>query len=414
MEKAGRESGSNEGRRHRLGRRRPPRNFFDALPNELLSEIFLHYIPPYPYTVSFAGPGSPTYLCGICRRWRDVAIANPQLWRAFEFLYGQEEKAELALAWLERSSPCLIAITIDFLAAEDGLPPRAAKVLDAIIANRTRWGHIDFYLPLPVDISRCAGLAPHLSDLTLMVNYPLGQGDEEEPKFDAFTDVPCLRKLQLGGLGHDISTFPWTQITTLGLYYVQLALSASSLQQCLNLVECKLLLQDVFPEVDELFDITLPRVKVFVLLVDHPPREVYLDPDSEAGEWIFDEDLLQHFTLPGLERLLVSDLLLSVGVHEIEALVERSKCKLSKLQIARYRWYHERGTELAAQCAHSEIFFEVDVWTRTVVRGLDETARWATEPFWDCSGPGYLDGDMTSESDSSGVSGLCDDEAVSS
>ncbi|KAF7322296.1 F-box domain-containing protein [Mycena chlorophos] len=55
-----------------------------TLPNEVVSDIFLQYIPPYPERPPLLGDASPTNLLQICRRWREIALSTPALWRAFQ------------------------------------------------------------------------------------------------------------------------------------------------------------------------------------------------------------------------------------------------------------------------------------------------------------------------------------------
>ncbi|KAJ7641164.1 hypothetical protein FB45DRAFT_712335, partial [Roridomyces roridus] len=53
-----------------------------TLPNEITSEIFVHFLPPYPVCPPMTGLDSPTSLTHICRQWREIALATPKLWRA--------------------------------------------------------------------------------------------------------------------------------------------------------------------------------------------------------------------------------------------------------------------------------------------------------------------------------------------
>ncbi|KAK6985206.1 hypothetical protein R3P38DRAFT_2574952, partial [Favolaschia claudopus] len=54
------------------------------LPTEIVFEIFVHFLPPYPHPPPLAGFNSPTSLAQICRQWRDIAFATPGLWRAID------------------------------------------------------------------------------------------------------------------------------------------------------------------------------------------------------------------------------------------------------------------------------------------------------------------------------------------
>jgi hypothetical protein len=51
------------------------------LPNEIIFEIFIHFLPIYP-AWPFTGLLSPTTLTHICRQWREITLTTPLLWRA--------------------------------------------------------------------------------------------------------------------------------------------------------------------------------------------------------------------------------------------------------------------------------------------------------------------------------------------
>ncbi|KAJ7832824.1 hypothetical protein B0H13DRAFT_1734586 [Mycena leptocephala] len=86
-----------------------------TLPNEITSEIFIHFLPIYPLRSPIAGILSPTNLTQICRQWREVALATPALWRAMDvILYDHLHpfKQEFAIfdIWLSRSCSCPLSI----------------------------------------------------------------------------------------------------------------------------------------------------------------------------------------------------------------------------------------------------------------------------------------------------------------
>ncbi|KAJ6562466.1 hypothetical protein B0H19DRAFT_1144629 [Mycena capillaripes] len=50
-----------------------------TLPNEIVSEIFIHFLPIYPLCPPLTGTLSPTALTQICRQWREIALSTPAL-----------------------------------------------------------------------------------------------------------------------------------------------------------------------------------------------------------------------------------------------------------------------------------------------------------------------------------------------
>ncbi|KAJ7734749.1 hypothetical protein DFH07DRAFT_689007, partial [Mycena maculata] len=51
-----------------------------TLPNEIVSEIFVHLIPRSPKCPKITGFQSPIFLGRICRKWREIAFSAPTLW----------------------------------------------------------------------------------------------------------------------------------------------------------------------------------------------------------------------------------------------------------------------------------------------------------------------------------------------
>ncbi|KAJ6526043.1 hypothetical protein B0H19DRAFT_1197750 [Mycena capillaripes] len=49
-----------------------------SLPNELVSDIFVRFLPVYPKLPPPIGLLSPYLLCHICRRWRNIALTTPR------------------------------------------------------------------------------------------------------------------------------------------------------------------------------------------------------------------------------------------------------------------------------------------------------------------------------------------------
>ncbi|KAJ7629983.1 aspartic peptidase domain-containing protein [Mycena polygramma] len=73
-----------------------------TLPNEITSEIFVHFLPVYPKAPPPIGPLSPHLLCQICQKWRDIALATPALWRAISLPLREEKGLVHKLRLLEK------------------------------------------------------------------------------------------------------------------------------------------------------------------------------------------------------------------------------------------------------------------------------------------------------------------------
>ncbi|KZP32568.1 hypothetical protein FIBSPDRAFT_722353, partial [Athelia psychrophila] len=56
---------------------------FRQFPAEILSEIFIHALPPPPHHI--LKHHAPLSLQGVCRRWRDIVQSTPAVWSYVHF-----------------------------------------------------------------------------------------------------------------------------------------------------------------------------------------------------------------------------------------------------------------------------------------------------------------------------------------
>ncbi|KAF7295671.1 F-box domain-containing protein [Mycena indigotica] len=169
-----------------------------TLPNEIVSMIFLHYVPAYPCRPSILGEGSPILLTRICRHWRDIADSTPRLWcsiRLFHFqtilrpplasevprslkLAADRKTAqlhlELAEKWMEKSGalPLSIELGVDVDNYGDyyNLMGLQLEALRLIMRYHKRWQYIQFRLPVKPALT---GVAKRRDRLTITDCFPL-------------------------------------------------------------------------------------------------------------------------------------------------------------------------------------------------------------------------------------------------
>ncbi|KAJ7473247.1 hypothetical protein FB451DRAFT_1133777 [Mycena latifolia] len=87
-----------------------------TLPNETVSEIFVRFLPVYPLCPPQTGLLSPTVLTHICRKWREIALATPALWRAISIVDDIDSdrtdgrQLHILESWLNRSGCLPLAV----------------------------------------------------------------------------------------------------------------------------------------------------------------------------------------------------------------------------------------------------------------------------------------------------------------
>jgi hypothetical protein len=88
-----------------------------TLPNEIVADIFVHFLPVYPLCPPPCGILAPTKLGQICHNWREIALTTPVLWRAISLhlpvnTEGLWENLYLLKSWLELSRSCPLSIRL--------------------------------------------------------------------------------------------------------------------------------------------------------------------------------------------------------------------------------------------------------------------------------------------------------------
>ncbi|KAJ7073904.1 hypothetical protein C8F01DRAFT_4477 [Mycena amicta] len=207
-----------------------------SLPNEIVTEIFVHYLPPYPDFPPLIGPGSPTYLLGICRLWRSVALHSPMLWRSIELdceIY--RERMGVAQTWLKRSGGVLLSLNLDFGLSRETLEEDSESLLQVVLASRSRWEYIQLVV-LPAHIPLISGPVPAL----VQIDISTRRLEESEADAILFYDSQRLHSVCLWNVEFDAASIPCGHLTSLTLINTRPSPCMAILQTATNLTRCKL------------------------------------------------------------------------------------------------------------------------------------------------------------------------------
>ncbi|KAJ7510918.1 hypothetical protein B0H11DRAFT_2183638 [Mycena galericulata] len=191
-----------------------------SLPAEIVSAIFTHFLPAYPKRSPLVGSVTPSFLCRICRRWRNVALSTPTLWSAIRLRLKiprrcdphRYEEAQLYLLqlWLQRSRACRLSLEI----VHNQEPSiSSAAFVEAILQHAHRWEVVHLILPQH-ELHQITGPMPLLRTAVLGLNHgPIYRG---VPPPISCAQAPNLKDVVLSG---DFSRFslalPWSQIAKL-------------------------------------------------------------------------------------------------------------------------------------------------------------------------------------------------------
>ncbi|KAJ7657773.1 hypothetical protein DFH06DRAFT_454071 [Mycena polygramma] len=295
-----------------------------TLPNELVSEIFIHCLPPYPICPPGIGPLSPTRLTHICRKWRQIALATPGLWRAISLNRADSSVASEAQilrlrSWVSRSGCYPLSILMN----EDLYENKAhvAEILQILLPHRERWEYLKLSLP-----------SEHLP----LIEVPMPQLCELEVRLPdgvvapvSLDGVPRLEAVTLWDFpSSPDNLLPWSQLTSLDLVGVEPHDCTPILAQTVNLLYCGLVL---LGEDTNEPDIRLPFLESLVLM-------------HYVGNAPVPTQYLNTLILPALRTLQVPEKFLRDDVFEtFSSFVSKSGCELEEVCITGERSRNKYG-----------------------------------------------------------------------
>ncbi|KAJ7633186.1 hypothetical protein FB45DRAFT_914563, partial [Roridomyces roridus] len=283
-----------------------------TLPTEILSEIFLQFLPPYPERPSFIGKKSPSFLLQICRRWRDVALATPALWSTMNLLlYNSNHHAQqrdLLKIWLQRSGNCALSIRVDYLKEANDDGTIIEECLAALLRHASRWQDIDVTLPFE-ELRGISGAMPFLRSVTIGI-----ESWEERPEEPVvlFADAPALKHVVLSrSFDPFMVSLPWSQITTLNADEFYTNEIVEILRQTTMLEDCTLTILSGA--------VSLPASSIHIPSLPLRSLRLKWDDYPNPGQGAHEaQQLFRALHLPALETLMVHEIFL--GPHPIATL----------------------------------------------------------------------------------------------
>nr|GAT51896.1 predicted protein [Mycena chlorophos] len=333
-----------------------------ALPNELISEIFIRCLPQaYPACPPLLGPNSPEMLLGICRLWRTVAIHTPLLWRAIE--RGPDNTARhvaLVREWLRRSAESPLSIRLDLLTkfgTSEYLTQANEALFREVLQHRRRWQYVVLGIP-PAQTALLSGSAPCLVEMRVTTNA-------SQQDVVCVRDAHRLRLVSMWNVRYDAASLHWEDLTSLSLINTPYEECAPILRLATNLLCCALCVSSGSRTSDIRSGpfITHDRLEILILLCfGEPPRLHILD----------------NFTLPALRKLEISGTEFPSVVDPVQSLLARSRCSLTHLRlVSSWRvldW-------VVAECHRA--FGGVVVTVAVSYDHRQDEERWLTEEYWE-------------------------------
>ncbi|KAJ7720921.1 hypothetical protein B0H16DRAFT_1738563 [Mycena metata] len=309
-----------------------------TLPYDIVVDIFFRILPVYPTPPPIFGRLSPSLLTQICRKWRDIALNTPALWRAFwisshQSKFYPQRSLHLLEISLDRSGSFPLAIKLGERTESPRMggasrEPGLTEIVQIIAHHSARWENIELCIVAPLDRLPAVELPlPLLRTLRLgnLSNLAL------TPTFVA---APLLRKLNLEAYSAPLtSIFPWSQLTVLDVGWIMPGDCVDLLSLLVNIVVCRINVDYWIIQYNDSRNVTLPCLETFIF--------------ETLSSWQgAPSTLLDRLTLPALKRLDIAEILLPRDnpVASLATFVARSGCDLSQLCIVEdSSWRHHQS-----------------------------------------------------------------------
>ncbi|KAJ7496002.1 hypothetical protein B0H11DRAFT_2226996 [Mycena galericulata] len=257
--------------------------FVQCLP--LLSED--HYNYPSPHC-------APLLLVYVCRRWRQVAVSTPALWKSFDVPFSFSS-SRLFRLWMERSGVRPLSLSASH------------ESLKAILPYSPRWEQVTLELE-PESLTTLAAVKKHRSPLLRRLALRFSRShmfalDEDEwsntpaTPYDVFEHAPNLRSVLIKYLPNIDLRLPSAQLTTLEVYGVVADQLVRLARPAINLTHLIITVRSIPSSVLELPRCTLAHLK-FLSAHDHSSPSL-----TGRGAVCQTASLINLFSCPALEQL---------------------------------------------------------------------------------------------------------------
>ncbi|KAJ6490735.1 hypothetical protein C8R47DRAFT_1123400 [Mycena vitilis] len=295
----------------------------DPLPPEILAEIFMHCLPGDEFVTPDLNT-APLLLCGVCRRWRDIALATPPLWSSllidFDTMWKTDaHDAVFYQMWLSRARGSPLSIN---LRDKQGIPVGSlGPLLETIIELSQQWQMIEFEIgaDLASYIFPLDGRFPLLRKLEMYIPNHSVSFCCEAPKLRQLWIYPHNPQIQL----------PWHQLTKLRCFGLSVTSCPEILRKSSSLLDAK-------------FAVACDSSVLPTSILEHDNLlHLNLSAVGEEVDYPFLILILGCLKIPGLKSLVLEypyhTRLPTGSISPFLPFVSRSRCELHTLTLSYMR-----------------------------------------------------------------------------
>lgn len=210
------------------------------IPEDVLSEIFMLCPEPPPAT-SFLKNKAPFLLTQVCSRWRAVALSTQALWSSMIFDSEFGASPGLLQLWLLCSGGHPLDLDLSSLpSATKSAHNRRTAIIETLIEHQNRWQNVALFIRQSEFkmLEGVPGSFPSLRNIALMSD---GSGEVKSTPLCIFENAPKLTEVTfLIPTDPRLFSLPWSQLKTYIMLHRSPAVCLQSLQQCSNVITCRI------------------------------------------------------------------------------------------------------------------------------------------------------------------------------
>jgi hypothetical protein len=203
-------------------------------PSEIASHIFIQYAPPNVSRYK-EDRSTPLRLGAVCRKWRQLAWATPQLWSSLvvEVTGRGEHPLQFIDEWLERSASLPLIIKFyDYSGQVHEVSSKAIKILNK---HSARWYDMHFDIPAYCLHHLCGSSQGNIL-CRLVLRHSLVPVMSSKFSIFSMMSKPRLTHLKLLTVGLSCVDIIWNNLTVASIYYI-------GVDECVELIRRAPLLQ---------------------------------------------------------------------------------------------------------------------------------------------------------------------------
>ncbi|KAF7317822.1 F-box domain-containing protein [Mycena kentingensis (nom. inval.)] len=308
-----------------------------TLPTEIVSEIFIAYLPAYPNRPALFGDASPLKLTQICASWRQIAHGTPRLWQAIEMPFMTEHGSQfspnctaIAENWLSRSSALPLSVAFDVAYGKPQLSAVGTELWNVLASHSSRWKYaqLDLRAIAPAYVAALRTMLPQLMEIDVRLPEGISGTSAVPGALSAPNLVTALVRTRVEN-PPIIDFLPWVQLTSLSLRDIAVSQVAPILRSAPSLVRCRLKMFDGDALEMPVLPVSLPVLETLIFDFwdqNEDPRDLFLAlrtprlKNLALFPFIDDPVGLKEYTMNRgfhLERLLVA----GIGQEEKSAML---------------------------------------------------------------------------------------------